>query len=259
MALEIHAIPCLADNYAWLLLDRAGHRAAVVDVPAAAPIMAELAALDDAPAWRLTDILITHHHDDHIAGVAELRAATGARVIGAAADANRLPPLDLAVTPGAALEVLGEGVAVLDVPGHTIGHLAYYLPQSGAVFTGDSLMALGCGRLFEGTPDQMWASLVRLAALPPATLVCSGHEYAAGNARFALTVEPGNPDLQARAAAITAARAAGRPTVPVTLLDELVTNPFLRVGIPAIQATLGLTGAAPATIFAELRARKDRF
>ena len=148
---------------------------------------------------------------------------------------------------------------VIEVPGHTLGHVAYYFPQSAVVFTGDSLMALGCGRVFEGTMVQMWLSLQKLAALPPETLVCSGHEYTAANARFALTIDPENPALISRAKAVYAARAKGQPTVPSTLAEELATNPFLRAADPAVQARLGMTGADPADVFAEIRKRKDHF
>ncbi len=255
MPLSIVALPCLQDNYAWLLHDATSGATACVDVPEAAPILAALAQR----GWRLDTILLTHHHWDHIDGVAELRAATGARVIGAAADAHRLPPLDLALAPGESVTIGSDTGTVIDVPGHTVGHIAFHFPDSGVVFTADSLMAFGCGRLFEGTPAQMWDSLQRLAALPPETLVCSGHEYAQGNARFALTIEPGNPTLVQRAAEIDAARAAGRPTVPVRLSLELATNPFLRAHQPGIKAALGLSDADDATVFAEIRARKDRF
>jgi len=252
---QIFAIPCLQDNYAWLVHDETCGTTACIDVPDAAPILAEL----HARGWNLDQIVITHHHDDHIQGVAELRARTRALVIGAAADAHRLPPLDLAVRPGQRIEIAGTEAEVIDVPGHTIGHLAYHLPGAAAVFTADSLMALGCGRLFEGTPGQMWQALSRLAALPPHTLVCSGHEYAQGNARFALTIEPGNAALQARAADIDAARAAGRPTVPVTLELELATNPFLRAGLSPLKVAIGKPDADDATSFATIRALKDRF
>ncbi|NHX28308.1 hydroxyacylglutathione hydrolase, partial [Escherichia coli] len=162
--------------------------------PEEAPISAALAER----GWRLTDILITHHHYDHTDAVDALRAATGARVVGAAADAHRLPALDLAVAEGDPLTVCGESVQVIEVHGHTIGHIAFYLPDTGAAFTADSLMALGCGRLFEGDADTMWASLSKLAALPADTVICSGHEYTQSNAKFALTIEPDNPDLISR-------------------------------------------------------------
>ena len=253
MPLELVTIPCLRDNYAFLARDPETGAIACIDVPEAAPI---LAALRDR-GWKLTDILLTHHHPDHIDGVADLVAATGAKVTGAAADAHRLPPLDHAVQPGDRVKIGAQEGTVIDVSGHTVGHVAFAF--EGLAFTGDSLMALGCGRLFEGTAPMMWASLSRLAALPPDTLICSGHEYTEANARFALTIEPGNPRLVQRAQAVRAARSAGRPTVPSTLAEELATNPFLRASQPEIKALLGLTQATDAEVFAEIRARKDRF
>lgn len=255
MPLQIVTVPCLSDNYSFLLHDAATGATAVVDVPDAAPIRAEL----DTRGWALTDILITHHHWDHVDGVADLVAATGAKTWGNAADAERLPPLNHALTPGDAVTIGNETGTVIEVSGHTVGHIAFYFPDSGAVFTADSLMALGCGRLFEGTPEMMHASLARLAALPPETLVCSGHEYTASNAKFALTIDPGNAALISRSDAIEAARAKGQPTVPSTLREELETNPFLRAGDPAIRAQLGMETADDVAVFAEIRARKDRF
>ena len=255
MPLACVTIPCLSDNYAFLLHDDDTGATAVVDVPEAAPILAEL----KARGWTLSEILITHHHGDHIDGVPALKAETGARVVGAAADAHRLPPLDLAVAPGDAVRVGGEEGVVMDVSGHTVGHVAYHFPASKLVFTADSLMALGCGRLFEGTPQMMWDSLSRLAALPADTVVCSGHEYTAANARFALTIEPGNADLISRSEQITAARAAGKPTVPSLLAEELATNPFLRANLPQVKRAVGLPDATDTEVFAEIRARKDRF
>ncbi|MCR9149511.1 MAG: hydroxyacylglutathione hydrolase [Rhodobacteraceae bacterium] len=255
MPLDLVTVPCLSDNYAYLIHEAATGATACVDVPEAAPI---LAALDERD-WKLSHILITHHHHDHVGGVAALAGATGARVIGAAADAHRLPPLDEAVAEGDTVRVgMAEG-RVIDVSGHTMGHIAFHFPDSALVFTADSLMALGCGRLFEGDAETMWASLSKLAALPPETLVCSGHEYTAANARFALTIEPGNAALVARAAEIEAARAAGRPTVPSRLADELATNPFLRADAPEVRATVGLPDGPDVAVFAEVRARKDRF
>lgn len=255
MPIEIVTIPCRTDNYAFLAHDPATGVTAVVDVPDAAPIAAALAARD----WKLRDILLTHHHHDHVEGVEALRAATGARVHGARADAHRLPRLDRALAEGDPIAIGSEEGRVIDVSGHTIGHLAFHFPAAGVVFTADSLMALGCGRVFEGTPEMMWQSLSKLAALPPDTLVCSGHEYTAANARFALTVDPDNPALAARAKAVFEAREKGRPTVPTRLSDELATNPFLRAADPAIRRHLGMENATDAAVFAEIRARKDRF
>lgn len=254
MSLELVTIPCRSDNYAYLVHESRTGETALIDVPEAAPIAAKLIEL----GWRLTDILVTHHHDDHVAGVDELRTAE-TRVIGAAADSHRLPALDLAVRPGDGLTVCGEHVEVLDVSGHTVGHVAFHFPESGLAFTADSLMALGCGRLFEGTPEMMWASLKRLRGLPEDTVICPGHEYTATNARFALTIEPRNPALISRARAIDEARAHGQPTVPSTLKEEKATNPFLRADLPELKAAIGMDDAPAVEVFAEVRSRKDRF
>ncbi len=253
--LDLVTIPCLADNYAYLIHDRDTGQTAVVDVPEPGPILAAL----EAHQWRLTDILITHHHDDHIQGVDTLRSRTGAMVLGAAADAHRLPRLDLALDEHATFSVGSEFARVIDVPGHTLGHVAFHFPDSRLCFTADSLMAGGCGRLFEGSARQMHASLQKLAALPPETLICSGHEYTASNLRFALTLEPDNPRLISRAAEVAARRSKGLPTVPVPLEEELATNPYLRAHLPALKTAVGLPDADDVTVFAEIRARKDKF
>lgn len=255
MPLEIVTIPCLKDNYAFLAHDRATGQTAVVDVPEAAPIAAALRVR----GWRLSHVILTHHHWDHVDGMAALLAEHPATVIGAAADAHRLPPLDVAVAEGDRIVIGSDEGRVIDVSGHTLGHIAIHFPASAVVFTADSLMALGCGRLFEGTPAQMYASLAKLAALPDDTLVCSGHEYTASNAKFAATIEPENAALISRIEKIETARAQGRPTVPSLLSTERATNPFLRADSPEIQANLGLTGADPVTVFTEVRRRKDSF
>ncbi|HSF65230.1 MAG TPA: hydroxyacylglutathione hydrolase [Paracoccaceae bacterium] len=255
MPLELITVPCLKDNYAFLIHDAASGATAAVDVPEAGPITAALAAR----GWGLTDILITHHHGDHIDGVDALRAATGARVWGAAAGAHRLPRLDHAGAPEDRVTVCGEEARVIDVSGHTVGHVAWHFPASGLVFTGDSLMAAGCGRLFEGSAAQMWDSLQRLAALPDATVVCSGHEYTASNLRFALSLEPGNGALILRSAAVDDARRRGQPTVPSLLSEERATNPFLRADTPGMRAVMALPDAPAAQVFAAIRAAKDRF
>lgn len=253
--LDLVTVPCLADNYAYLIHDPDTGQTAVIDVPEPGPILAAL----NAHQWRLTDILITHHHDDHIQGVEPLRAQTGAMVLGAAADAHRLPRLDLALDEHSFFSVGSEFARVIEVPGHTIGHIAFHFPDSRLAFTADSLMAGGCGRLFEGTARQMHHSLQKLAALPPDTLICSGHEYTTANLRFATTLEPGNPQLISRAAEVAAKRARGTPTVPVPLQVELDTNPYLRAHLPALKAAVGLPDADDVTVFAEIRARKDKF
>ncbi|MFV1527719.1 MULTISPECIES: hydroxyacylglutathione hydrolase [unclassified Phaeobacter] len=255
MPLEIVTLPCLSDNYAFLLHNAATGQTALVDAPEAEAIKSEL----DRRGWGLDQILLTHHHWDHIDGVADLRASYDCQIVGARADAHRLPDLDLAVAEGETFSCLGEEIHVLDVSGHTLGHIAFHLPASSAVFTADSLMALGCGRLFEGTADQMWQSLQKLAALPGDTTVYSGHEYTQSNARFALTIDPDNPALQQRCAAIDADRAEGRPTVPSRLQEELDTNPFLRAHLDSVKDALGMGGAPATKVFAEIRARKDKF
>ena len=256
MPLEILTIPCLSDNYAFLAHDPASGETALIDAPEAAPILKALAD----KGWSLTQVLLTHHHWDHIDALPDILAAhPGARVTGASADAHRLPPLDAQVAEGDSVSIGAEAGQVIDVSGHTVGHVAFYFPQSAALFTADSLMALGCGRVFEGTMPQMWTSLSKLAVLPPETVVYSGHEYTQANGRFAETVDPGNPALQARIADIAAARAAGTPTVPSTLALELATNPFLRATDPGIRSTLGLENATDAEVFAEIRSRKDKF
>ena len=255
MTLELVTVPCLSDNYAFLLHDSKTERTLLADAPESWPIMAAL----EARGWKLTDVVLTHHHYDHVDGLEDLVQAFHPQVIGAAADAARLPPLDKAVNGGETFDWSGHRVDVIAVPGHTSGHVAYYIPDAGAVFTGDSLMALGCGRLFEGTAQEMWESLGRLAALPDDTLVCSGHEYTAANARFARTIEPDNAALKVRAREIQAARARDAATVPSTLEQEKATNPFLRAHLPQVKAALGMQDAPDDEVFAEIRRRKDSF
>ena len=255
MPLQIITIPCRSDNYAFVIHDDASGKTALVDAPEAEPIRSALMA----KGWGLDEIWITHHHDDHIDGVAALKDAYGSSVTGATADAHRLPDLDRAVTDGETFDFAGHPVSVIDVSGHTVGHVAFHIPDALAVFTADSLMALGCGRVFEGTFDQMWASLSKLAALPSETVVYSGHEYTAANARFALTIEPHNPALMSRSEDIAAARAAGRPTVPSLLSEELATNPFLRASHSDVKKALGMDDMSDDAVFAEIRQRKDRF
>ena len=253
MPATVHTIRCLTDNYAYLV--QGGGQTVLIDAPEAAPILAGL----DRIGGRLDAILLTHHHDDHIQAVPHIVAATGAQVWGNGADAHRLPPLERALSAGTGVAACGETVAVIDVPGHTVGHVAFHFPASGLVFTADSLMALGCGRLFEGTPAQMWDSLSRLAALPDDTLVCSGHDYCRGNGAFALSVDPANAALRARLDAVTAGQ---RPCSPATLAEEKATNPFLRCQEPAVVAAawrLGVTGREPVAVFAAIRGWRNNF
>lgn len=255
MPLEIITVPCLSDNYAFLLHNAESGETALVDAAEADPIRMAL----DERGWSLDYILLTHHHWDHVDGVPELVTAYGAKVIGNAADSDRLPRLDVSVYAAEETSLLGTRVKIFDVSGHTIGHIAYYLPDERALFTADSLMAMGCGRLFEGTPEMMLASLTPLAALPDDVTVYSGHEYTAHNTRFALTVEPDNTDLQTRMAEIEAQRADDIPTVPSQLGVEKATNPFLRCHLDSVKNGVGMAGADDSAVFAEVRNRRNSF
>lgn len=255
MPVEIVTIPCLSDNYAFLVHESTTGETALVDVPEFGPIYEELRCRD----WDLTYVLITHHHSDHIDGLSELLDVYPAKVVGAKSDTFRLPNLDLAVEDGDVFSIGDVTVSVMDVSGHTLGHIAYFLADARAVFTADSLMALGCGRLFEGSPTQMLQSLEKIASLPPETLIYSGHEYTQSNGRFAVTIEPENAMLLRRLEDVRLARNAKRPTIPSLLKLELETNPFLRCGEASVQRFVGMEGADRKAIFAELRKRKDAF
>lgn len=251
-ATELELVLCRSDNYA-VLVKAPGADAVLVDAPDAAPIAEAL----DRRGWRLGAILITHHHGDHVVGVPDL-AGPGVAVIGPKAEADRIPGLTRTVAPGDRLDVCGLDVAVIATPGHTLGHVAYHLPAERLLFAGDTLFAMGCGRLFEGTAADMWGSLGRLAALDPETAVYCGHEYTLANARFAAGLLPDDGPIRDRLAQVEALRAAGRPTLPTTIGRERAANPFLRAADPAVAAALGLSGAAPVEVFAEIRRRKDR-
>ncbi len=253
MPVELITVPCLSDNYAFLVHDADSGQTALIDAPEAAPIQAAL----HSHGWTLTDILITHHHDDHVQGLEALRGT--ARVIGARADSHRLPRLDVAVEDGDTIQVCGRDVAIMDASGHTVGHIAFHMPSEKLLFTADSLMAMGCGRLFEGTPAQMWDNMQKLRALPRDTIVCSGHEYTMTNARFALSLEPDNKAIISRIEAIRTARENGHATVPSLLSLECDTNPFLRADDPVLAQAVNMADAKPAEIFTEIRSRKDRF
>ncbi len=257
MTLEIEQIPVLTDNYIYLLRDTASGACAVVDPALAEPVLARLAAR----GLTLDLIFNTHHHGDHVGGNLELKRATGCRIIGPAADAARIPGIDETVGDGDETALGSARARVFDVPGHTRGHIAYWFADDQALFCGDTLFALGCGRLFEGTPAQMWRSLSKLRALPGATRVYCAHEYTQANARFALSLENDNPALRARAAAVDRAREQGRPTVPSTLAEEIATNPFLRADQEGLRRALGPAFAAAdaVTILGETRRRKDVF
>ena len=253
MTLIVHQFACLSDNYGYLVHDPASGETVAIDSPDADAYLAEA----DQRGWRITQIWNTHWHPDHAGGNEAIKAQTGCLVVAPQADAARIAGIDRTVEQGDTA-MLGDFTAqVIDVGGHTIGHIAYYLPDAGLAFVGDSLFALGCGRMFEGTAPQFWASLQRLKALPPATLIYCAHEYTAGNARFALHADPENAALIAYAVEIETKRSQGLPTVPTLLERELATNPFLRADNPAMEARWG-GGDAVAT-FAALRAAKDNF
>ena len=253
--LEIYQIPCLQDNYGFLVHDPETGATATIDTPEVAPINQALAA----KGWRLTHILNTHHHFDHAGGNEELKAQWNCQVVGAAIDAERIPGIDLALADGDTLILGSKQARIIEVPGHTSGHIAYYFAADEVAFVGDTLFALGCGRLFEGTPEQMSESLGKIMALPDATTVYCAHEYTEANAAFAVTMEPANPALQQRVKEIQSLRAAGKPTVPTSIGLERATNPFVRSDSAELQAVLNLSGADEVAVFAETRRRKDHF
>lgn len=254
--IQISALPAFTDNYIWLLQDHSTQRCAVVDPGDAAPVQAWL---DAHPGWVLSDILITHHHHDHVGGVQALKNATNATVYGPASE--NIPARDQALHDNDQVSVLGWDFDVYAVPGHTLGHIAYY--HHGLLFCGDTLFAAGCGRLFEGTPAQMHHSLGRLAALPEDTLVYCTHEYTLSNLKFAAAVEPGNPDIAARLEKVSLQRNEGIMTLPSTLALEKLTNPFLRTTETSVKQKAdersGQRNQTPSEVFAALRAWKDTF
>jgi hydroxyacylglutathione hydrolase len=254
MSAEIEQFLCASDNFGVLLHDPATGATASIDACEEGPILRAL----EARGWRLTHILVTHHHDDHIAAIPALKQRFGAQVIGPRADAARIPGLDKGVREGDTVAVGSLEAKVYETPGHTSGHISFYFPKEKLLFAGDTLFSLGCGRLFEGSPFEMLDSLTKLAALPDDTALYCGHEYTLSNARFALTVDPGNAALKERAAEVERLRAANAFTLPSTIGREKATNPFLRSADPAIAATVGLDGHPPLDVFTELRARKNR-
>ena len=252
---KIEIIPCLSDNYAYLIRDEQTNKNILVDAPEHESIERYL----DKNAMSLDFILITHHHNDHIDGISYLRKKYSPKIIGAKRDKHRLPNLDIEVEEGKKFSVGSKTFEVYDVDGHTIGHIAYALFEDKALFTGDSLMVMGCGRLFEGTPEDMWKSLKKLKELPEDIMIYSGHEYTRSNIEFAITVDPKNEKLQARKVKELDRIEKGTPTVPSSLKEELATNPFLRESDPSIVDQLDTVNLDPISRFAKIRTLKDSF
>jgi hydroxyacylglutathione hydrolase len=253
MPLQVHQFPCLSDNYGYLLHDPDSGETACIDTPDAEAYLREAAG----KGWQITQIWNTHWHPDHAGGNEAIKGATGCSVTAPAGEADKIAGIDRAVGQGDTVEIGGYTANVIDVGGHTMGHIAYHLPDAGIAFVGDAVFALGCGRMFEGTAPQFWESLSRVKALPPETLLYCAHEYTEANARFAAYADPENEALADYVADIGKQRAKGLPTVPATLSRELATNPFLRADDPAMQARWG--GSVPHETFAAIRAAKDSF
>jgi hydroxyacylglutathione hydrolase len=252
--LEIEQFPCLSDNYAVLIHDAESGLTASTDTPDAKAILERL----DAKGWRLTHVLNTHHHGDHTGGNQRLKEATGCTIIGPLAEADRIPGIDVAVSEGDKIPFGAFKIKVIETPGHTVGHVAYWIPEARVAFVGDTLFAMGAGRIFEGNAEMMWNSLKKLMALPRDTEIYCGHEYTAANARFALTVDPENAALQNRAKEVDQLRDKNKPTLPTRLDRELETNPFLRPHVTAIRAILGMPYAPDWKVFAAIRERKNK-
>jgi hydroxyacylglutathione hydrolase len=251
--LQVHQFPCLSDNYGYLLHSQVTGETVCIDTPDADEYLKQA----KAKGWRISQIWNTHWHPDHAGGNAAIKAATGCKITAPEAEKGKIAGIDRTVGQGDTVMIDDYGAQVIDVGGHTMGHVAYYLPYPQIAFVGDSLFALGCGRMFEGNPPQFWASLSRLKALPPETTLYCAHEYTQANARFALHADPDNAALRDYSGEIDRKRAAGQPTVPMTLARELATNPFLRADTPEMQARWG--GHTPPETFAALRAAKDSF
>ena len=255
MPAETYLFPCLKDNFGVLIHDPASGATASIDAPEAAPVEAAL----KKTGWRLTDILVTHHHADHTAGIGELKAHHKCRVVIRRAEAQRIAHADETVSEGDKVKIGALECDVIDTPGHTSGHISYFFPADKLAFVGDTLFSIGCGRVIEGDPEMMWNSLLKLRALPDDTQFYCGHEYTDANIRFAKTVEPGNKALAARAEDVTKLLAAGKPTIPATIGAEKAANPFLRADNPDVAKSLGLGGSPAWKVFAEIRERKNRF
>jgi hydroxyacylglutathione hydrolase len=255
MPAETKLFLCLKDNYGVLIHDSATGATAAIDAPEAAPVEAAL----KATGWTLSDILVTHHHGDHTGGIAELKQKYRCRVVAPHAEAGKIPLVDETVREGGKVSVGNLSAGVIETPGHTAGHITYWFHGDKLAFAGDTLFSIGCGRVIEGTPEMMWASLLKLRDLPGDTRVYCGHEYTLANIKFAQTIEPGNAALAARAAQAQKQIAAGQPTIPTTIDEEKAANVFLRADVPAVAAAVGLAGKPAAQVFAEIRARKNKF
>ena len=255
MSFELLTVPCLSDNYAFLAHDDDSKQTLLVDAPEAGPILAKL----QEKQWSLSHVLLTHHHWDHVDGLPQLLEFHSPQIIGSAADLKRLPPLHLPVTENDKIQIGGNEGTVFDTPGHTIGHISVYFEASKLLFSADTLMALGCGRLFEGTAGQMWRSLQKLSKLPDDTLVCSGHEYTEKNADFAITIDPKNQELTNRVQFTKEIRSKGLPTVPSRMGEEKKTNPFLRPWNKNIRTQIGMLDATDEEVFGKIRALKDAY
>jgi hydroxyacylglutathione hydrolase len=253
--LAIIQIPVLTDNYIYLLQDPVSGETAVVDPALAQPVVDVL----DEKGWRLTTILNTHHHWDHVGGNLELKQKTGCKIIAAQSDRERIPGIDLGVSEDDVIALGSKSARVISTPGHTSGHIVYHFAEDGVLFCGDTLFVMGCGRLFEGTPEQMWDSLQKLKALPPSTRIYCTHEYTQTNGRFALSVEPDNRQLQEKMLEVQRLRAENKPTVPSTIEQELATNPFFREDSLALQETINMVNKNPIDVFAKTRRLKDSF
>ena len=254
-SIKAHQFPCLQDNYGYLVHCKASQLTACIDTPSVADTQRALAET----GWTLTHILNTHHHEDHVGGNLELKEKTGCTIVGPAHDTDRIPGLDIGVDEVTGFRFGTHEVEVLNTPGHTTGHIVYRFRTHNLAFVGDTLFSMGCGRLFEGTPLQMWASLKKIMAWPDHTLMHCAHEYTAANADFALTIEPSNIELISRASRVAELRASNLPTVPTSLKIEKLTNPFLRPNSEEIRNSLNMIDASNAEVFAEIRKRKDAF
>lgn len=253
--LDMRQFICLEDNYGVVIYDSKSGATAAIDAPDAAAIDAHLRKF----GRQLTHIFVTHHHADHVQGILELKEAYGCKVIGPKGEAAKIPGLDIATGGGQTFEFAGRQVKIYDCPGHTLGHIAYYIPSESSLFAADTIFSVGCGRVIEGTMEQMFHSVNQFRSLPPSTFIYCGHEYTEANCRFALTVEPGNKALQARNNEVIALRKRGEMTCPVTLGDEMKTNPYLRCDSVEIRQVLGLEQATDIEVFTEIRTRKNNF